>query len=143
MNDSLDQKTTVILEVGAEGGALTIEGRRDHSGAWRFRYVRDERTLDDLLPGEFSADDLYETSRWVSTLDEAVASIDRWPWARLYALRVHPDFAAQILEVVRARLQTVGAPERSRLWDRWREVVAAGHRDRATRASRRPHRKGK
>jgi len=41
-----------ILELGAEGGSLTLFGNRDAAGQWRFRTQTDETTMNDLLDEE-------------------------------------------------------------------------------------------
>ena len=41
-----------ILEVGAEGGSLTLFGNRDDAGQWRFWTQTDETTMNYLLDEE-------------------------------------------------------------------------------------------
>jgi hypothetical protein len=42
-------------------------------------------------------------SEWVSGWEAAVKRLDRWPWARLYPLYIHPAFKDVALRDAQAR----------------------------------------
>jgi hypothetical protein len=115
----------VILDIGAEGGSLTIVGTRAPDG-WRFRLVRDETTLRAL----FNAEDregleFWHQTDWVQSFESALALLDRYPWHRLYPLQVHPDFRQQVWAAVQQRYdkERGGDPDRlQRSRDRWRRL---------------------
>lgn len=52
----------------------------------------------DVLPDEnFSKEDLFEESGGMRTFGDALHALGRYRWFSLYPVRVHPDFAAEIL----------------------------------------------
>ena len=112
----------VILEIGAEGGSLTIFGIHDPECEWRFTTLRDETTLRDMLPEEEQEGlKFYERSGYVASLADALALFDCYPWHKLYPEQVHPDFRQKIFEVVVSRFEAEGEDR----WDqlsKWRRV---------------------
>jgi hypothetical protein len=92
----------VILEVGAEGGSLTLYGARTPDG-WRYsRRVLDQTmALLDLDDGEV----IDEESAVVGSWSAALALLDKYPWHRLYPLEVHPEFRGRVMQAVVARVR--------------------------------------
>ena len=98
--------TEVIARIGAEGGELTLIGQRTEE-AWRFRLETDDCSAEFLdeddaagLPSGVTA------SPWVNTWADAVALLDRYPWAELYPLAVHPEFHERVWEEVERRIDS-------------------------------------
>lgn len=87
----------VILQVGAEGGSITLYGVRTESG-WRYQRNVVDQTLSMLDQEEIRHDSLF-CSSW----EEALALLDQYLWHRLYPLHVHPEFQAAVWRVVQAR----------------------------------------
>ena len=56
---------------------------------------------------------------WVTDWEAVLRLLDRWPWARLYPLHVHPDFSHVILHDAQALAGEDFAEER------WTAAVAA------------------
>jgi hypothetical protein len=118
------QKPTkeVILEIGAEGGSLTILGICDPECGWQFLNERNETTFRGMLPEEEEKGlEFYERSGYVASFAEALASLDRYPWHKLYPVQAHPEFHQRIFDVVVSRFEAEGGDR----WDqlsRWREV---------------------
>lgn len=113
-----------ILELGAEGGSLSLFGSKSAEGQWRFWTKTDESTMDDLLYEEDlrGLGSLVNASKSVSTLPEAFAVLDKYPWWGMIPLQVHPEFRLAILSEVEKR----GTPEEvgswnSRVLDLWPE----------------------
>jgi len=102
-----ETKLQVILEIGAEGGSITILGRRSPAGKWKFLMETDETAIADLLSEDDRAGlghrDFHQRSGVVDSFDEALKLIDRYPWHRLYPLKVHREFYDRVLEVVERR----------------------------------------
>jgi hypothetical protein len=110
----------VILDIGSEGGVLTIVGMRGANG-WHFRAMRDETALYDLLNEEDREGlEFRDASDWVDSFETALARLDRYPWHRLYPLRVHPDFRRQVWGAMQERFRKDGRGDRNR--DRWRRL---------------------
>jgi hypothetical protein len=91
----------VIVEVGGEGGSVTLYGMRTNEG-WIFS----SKSID------HSAAFLGESwegrkSQTVALWSEALELLDSYPWHRLSPLQVHPDFRAQVLDVVKVRYEGV------------------------------------
>lgn len=110
------QKNTVVLEIGGEGGSLTLLETETPQGR-HFMVAIVDQTLQFIGEGE-RIDSVIGTSE---TWPGALALLDTYPWHMLYSLQVHADFADRLLEEAEARL----ARERSRHAEsrltRWRE----------------------
>ena len=122
--------SVVVLEVGAEGGSLTLIGREGEDGAWRFARITDDQTW--ALFGEtdvpVTAPD-FSTIAWVDGWEAGLSLMDRYPWVRLSPQYVHPEFVERVRAAVEERLRDVdphGAQRARGNWE-WRfEQVRAG-----------------
>jgi len=105
----------IILEVGAEGGTLTLFGGKNATNAWEFWTKRDETAVYELLDEEDRASlgSPVHKSEVVIRLSEGLALLDRYPWFRLVPLQVHPEFRDAILLEVRKR----GTPADEARWN--------------------------
>ena len=116
------KQNQVILEIGAEGGALTILGNPNPTGGWRFVAKRNEAAAFDMLSEEDQKDlQHYDRSGSVDSLAAALRLFDRYPWHRLFPLEVHPDFQEEILDAVVARYESENDSEQWRLPD-WKKL---------------------
>ena len=104
-----DGQAEVILEVGTEGGSITLHGVRTASG-WRYF-----READDQTPQLVGDPSLQHRSAPCETWWEALALLNRYPWEHLYAVAVHPEFRELVREAL--LLRTRGEePRWSRNW---------------------------
>jgi len=114
----------VVVEVGAEGGSLTLIGREGEGGAWRFARVTDDQS--EALFGEgdvpVTAPDLT-TLVWVDGWEAGLALLDRYPWVRLSPQYVHPAFVERVRAAVEARLANVDPDGAERVRGRWEWVL--------------------
>ena len=98
--------SVVILQAGAEGGDVTLIGRTNEEGAWTFARVTDDQT--EALFGEtgveLTAPPALKPEDWVESWDEALRLMDRYRWARLHPLAVHPAFVERVRAAVEERL---------------------------------------
>lgn len=94
-------KLEKIIVVGAEGGRITLFGRKREDGEWQFSRETDERTLMGMMP-EDDREGLcfYSESDVVSGWEAGLELISRYPWTRLYPLYVHPEFADRVMQEV-------------------------------------------
>ena len=103
--------SVVVLEVGAEGGSVTLIGREDETDEWRFARITIDQSW--ALLGEadveITAPDLTSLV-WVDGWEAGLTLMDRYPWARLHPVYVHPDFVERVRVAVEQRL--AGANER-------------------------------
>lgn len=106
----------VILKVGAEGGSITLYGVRTESG-WRFK-----RDVIDQTPCVLDEAGIRHDSQFTSSWAEALSLLDRYPWHRLYPIRVHPEFRQSVWSVVRTRYARDGSDHDL---ERWRERCEA------------------
>src|SRR5437016_499099 len=84
----------IVLQVGAEGGVLTLMRARNAGEEYHFWMECDETTLANFLEDDdqIGADDLRSRSGVVASLEEAFRLLDRYPyWPSLVPLEVHPD----------------------------------------------------
>ncbi len=113
-----------ILELGAEGGSITLQGQRDLAGAWRFRVVKDEVALRHMLdeePDDGGADGGSEsTSSWESWGD-ALNRLNQYPWPQLRPVAIRAEFADAIFHAVAAH-ENGGVNQVMR----WREILNPG-----------------
>jgi hypothetical protein len=105
----------IIVEIGAEGGSLTLYGKRETSG-WLFsRRVIDQSAV-------MLGDDAIDlTSSVVNTWPQALDLLGQYRWEGLYPLFVHPEFRQAVYEAVRARLDLAGERTLQAL-ERWSQV---------------------
>ena len=113
----------IILQVGAEGGSLTLYGSRTASG-WQFSLsVNDSSPL--LLDEGDAA--IQHTSSSVTTWADAIALLDTYPhWAEFYPLAVHPDFRKRVWKEVENRLNQAGRDQH--FLDQWRNACDSSSR---------------
>ena len=110
---------SVIVQVAAEGGGVTLIGRRTEAGVWKFKRTSLDHTnqlLDESEPP------LRGESEWVSSWDEAVRLLDKYPWASLYPRTVHPEFADRILVEATRRLLAKHDRYAAKALDRWAAI---------------------
>ena len=92
---------TIILEVGAEGGSLSVIGAPQSDANWQFWCI-----LDDQTPTFIDEDPIHRESNAVKSWGDLIALLDKeFPyWVSLYPLYVHPDFRKQLAELIGHRL---------------------------------------
>jgi hypothetical protein len=110
--------SVVILRAGAEGGDVTLIGRTTNAGTWAFARVTDDQT--EALFGEsgvqIEAPSAPKPDDWVESWDDGLRLMDRYKWARLHPLYVHPAFMERVRVAVEERL--ANEPQ-----DRWTETA--------------------
>jgi hypothetical protein len=103
----------VIIELGAEGGSLTLMGNLavdEADSFWLNAYDCSFNTL----PDENVPPSTTVSSR-VSTWDDAMALLDAYPyWTKFYPLAIHPDFKEKLFVELCLREE----PERVEEWMR-------------------------
>ena len=124
--------SVVILQAGAEGGDVMLIGRaKGDAGPWRFARVTDDQT--EALFGE-SGDGVvhgpsFDDLEWVDTWEEGLRLLDRYRWARLHPLAVHPAFVDRVRAAVEERLaqeEEDSTTERARgKWERLFGLMAS------------------
>ncbi|MGA2505497.1 MAG: hypothetical protein ABSG01_15555 [Anaerolineales bacterium] len=82
----------VILEIGTEGGLISIQRLHAPNGTWKFILTIDESTMAAFLDKE-DQDDLVKKYPLVDSFEEAVKLMDEFPWRKMYLISVHPDYA--------------------------------------------------
>ena len=92
-----------ILEVGAEGGSITLNGEQNASGDWAFWLVTDESMLYEEFKEELGEAAAPRKTNRVSSFSSAMELLDVYPWISLYPLEIHPAFRSAILLEVRKR----------------------------------------
>lgn len=94
-----EYKPVKIIEVGAEGGRITLSGYETEQGEWRFFRETDESSLMSLMPKEDTDGPEFRTeSETVSGWSNALKILNRYPWPCLYPLYVHPDFTYEVMQ---------------------------------------------
>ena len=114
-------KSEIILEVGAEGGSITLYGLQDPDG-WRYftSIIIDQTPL--LLPDEFDEPQIEKASGVVNCWEAALKLIDRYPWHRLYPLTVHPEFCERVWAAVQDRFGSDASSPNDWQLERWRDL---------------------
>jgi hypothetical protein len=109
----------VIVDIPAEGGSITLYGRKDSKGEWIY-----SRGVNDQTPTLLNDDDgggsaIAHSSAWVKSWPEALALLDRYPWAMLGGAAVHPEFCEHVWAEVTKRLQRQSGRRVQRAKERW------------------------
>jgi hypothetical protein len=107
----------IVLQVGAEGGSLTIVRYHVSGEKWQFAIIRDESILVDFL-GKEDNEDLFEALDSIATFEDAIALMNKYPWPNLYPLVVHPEYANRVMEII----ERSGNP---RAKDRWKDILGS------------------
>ena len=68
-DDIVTDDGVTIVEIGGEGGSITLQGRQDADGHWQFRMATNEAALCDMLDEEPPP---QEEAPWVSSFAEAL-----------------------------------------------------------------------
>lgn len=121
-------KEAVIFEVAGEGGSVKLVGRR-RLGAegWEYRRSINEMTMaqygleEDSAPANPAP---WPEPKWVLSWAEALALMDRNPWAELTPRQVRAEFSTMVLEAASERLTT--SPRRLRQLERWKVACDNG-----------------
>ncbi len=110
----------VVLEVGAEGGSLTLIGRENDDGTWRFARITNDQTWalfgDEDVP--VTVPDLTSLT-WVDDWEAGLRLMDRYPWVRLSPQYVHPEFVEPVRAAVEERLRDVDPQGAERTRGNW------------------------
>jgi hypothetical protein len=104
------QMPEVIVEIGAEGGSITLFGVRSPRG-WLYSI-----SVDELIDEERSQHDSNVVGSWKA----ALGLLDQHPWHLLSPQHVHPEFRRQVLAAVRKRFESSDDPY-GRM-EKWREL---------------------
>jgi hypothetical protein len=112
---------TIIVQVGGEGGAITLFGRREN-GQWQFRRSSSDSSWAMIDEEVDSSPQPAPDPTWVKTWSEAIALLDRSPWANLVPISVHADFREEVLFEVTRRLLAEPSSRNERQMERWLSV---------------------
>jgi hypothetical protein len=77
----------VILEIGTEGGSLSIQRFRAPDDTWKFILITDESTMADFLDEE-DLMDLVKRYPPVDTFEEAIQLMNKYPWHEMHIITV-------------------------------------------------------
>ena len=111
-SDSLSvNESEVIIELGAEGGSITLSGFRTERG-WSFSMTTNEFFFDE---GEL------KKSAVVDSWKAALELLDKFPWACLCPISIHSEFKQKIWVAVQERLRSDSDISQSEL-EKWREM---------------------
>jgi len=81
-----DLSWETILEVGCEGGSVKLLGE-NRGACWRFKMNTNETSMRVLVRNEDLPGELESTSKIVSSWDEALFLLDKYPnWPRLHPI---------------------------------------------------------
>jgi hypothetical protein len=108
-------ESEVIIQLGAEGGSITLFGFQTERG-WSFWREVTDSTLDEERTQHKSA--------VVDTWEAALKLLDRYPWCRLSPIRIHPEFKQKIWVALQGRLHVATGISQREL-ERWRKLCGA------------------
>jgi hypothetical protein len=82
-------KPIKIVEIGGEGGSISLFGWKTDQGDWHFLRETDERSLMDMMP-EDDRDGLcfFSKTETVIGWNEALKLLYRYPWPCLYSINI-------------------------------------------------------
>ncbi len=103
-----------VVEVGCEGGSITLFREKQAGATWKFRMGVNESAMYDMLP----EDDLVglgaadRETTYVHTLDEGLRLLDKSPWFSFVPMEVHPEYVDAVVRAVGER----GGPLEAARW---------------------------
>ncbi len=103
MQNGTAEAPVKIIDIGAEGGSMTLFGWKDEQGEWHFLQESNECALIGML--EEDGEDWggatgIARSDSFTGWDKALTLLYRWPWPMLYPRYVHPDFAVPVMQEI-------------------------------------------
>ena len=110
---------TIIVQVGGEGGDITLFGRRNVYKQWVFRRSSSDSSWSMIDEARDADPGPPPDPVWVKTWNEAIALLDRNPWAQLVPLAVHAEFRETVLVEVTRRLLVDPSRRNERQMERW------------------------
>jgi hypothetical protein len=97
-----ENKSEVIIELGAEGGSIILYGLETERG-WTFRTETQELIEEERIESK---------SPVVNTWEAALQLLDKYPWPKLCPISIHPQFRSRIWRAMQERMTS----------ERWREI---------------------
>jgi hypothetical protein len=115
-----------VVEIGAEGGSVTLLGRQIGDGEWEFCTGSIDQTS--AMLNDEEATPVVETeSPWVLGWIAGVKLLDSYPWVYLYPIRVHERFRETVLSEVTRRLASERDKARAKsALSRWTRICGSG-----------------
>ncbi|MDD2736075.1 MAG: hypothetical protein PHF56_19250 [Desulfuromonadaceae bacterium] len=87
-------KPVKIVEIGGDGGSITLFGWKTAKGNWRFLRETNECTLMGMMQNSDVTGVKFQSSSAADTgWKAAIKILSEYPWKILYPLYVHPEFA--------------------------------------------------
>jgi pimeloyl-ACP methyl ester carboxylesterase len=110
---------TKIIEIGGEGGSITLYGWKSDKGKWHFLSETNERTILDMIQKDDAAGlESQPRSGTVTSWKGALKILSRYPWQNLYPLFVHQEF----VDLVWHEIENLGEKCNSR--SEWENVCS-------------------
>lgn len=110
------KQSEIILELGAEGGSLTIYGTPSEHG-----WVFSQKMLDQFLEGQGGEEESEINSQTTTSFSQAIEFLSKYQWQRLYPVVVHPEFGRAVFDAVLERYALKNDTDRRQL-PRWKEI---------------------
>lgn len=106
----------VILRLGCEGGTIDLYGK-EKNGEWYYSLQTNEIALLDFIDDDDELSKcLISNSAIVKGFSKGIRLLDKYPWAYLSPMKIHPLFAKRILLEVKRR--TPNDRDRIYKWER-------------------------
>jgi hypothetical protein len=142
----------VIVEIGAEGGSITLLGIRRQRGwlrrqrGWLYsisvdedEWLLDEERIDAIAGHDakvqanrtlarlralfrWAIEKVRQDSNAVDTWEAALVLLDRYPWHLLWPLKVHSEFRQQIWVAAQRRFESSPDPMAQIAIAKWRQL---------------------
>lgn len=114
----------VIVEIGAEGGSITVVARTTDAGIPEYSVRLRDQTLTFLAEDE-AGTAIRTNTAWSERWGDVLASLRRWPWPMLVPRFVHADYTDRMLVAVREFRGRNGQPASESAIDRWTAACGA------------------
>lgn len=108
---------TILCLLG-EGGSIMLLGQRNKTGEWKYTVKTNESVFSDFIYDEYLP--VNTSTKIFKTWEGAMASLNRFPWEKLYPKEIHKEFKEVFFMEIK---------KKNTVWNRQWEILLHKKRD--------------
>jgi len=118
----MNTEVNLLLEIGAEGGSLSIYGTSGPIERRKYRVGLADSSLQ-MLGEEDGGSSIRRDSAWLDSWDAAIQTLSVYPWPRLHPMFVAPEVSLAIWSVLQKYTAESSNQTRGIDLGKWRSVI--------------------